>query len=47
MGKQRLYGIYFTHFLLLPGSEVAISGVDPAYFPGAYPAIPVMNRTKP
>ena len=28
MGKQRLHGIHLFHILLLPGGEVAISGVD-------------------
>lgn len=47
MGKQRLPGIYFSIFYILPGGEVAISDVDMDSFPGAYPAIPIMNRTNP
>jgi len=47
MGKQKFHGIHFFHILLLPGDEVAISDVDMDSFPGAYPAIPIMNRTNP
>ena len=47
MGKEWFPGIHLFDILLLAGGEVAFSDVDMDSFPGAYPAIPIMNRTNP